>query len=104
MPPMHCDHAASPLKINVQLHGPFPLPVDHVIVEPDWSRQQTDILREIVVHPESAATDEVLAAGVIRSKRPLVVFVAFLVFDFPEAVVITHHASGVVELAARPGN
>src|SRR5438105_6260438 len=104
MPPLNCDYAESPLKINVQLHCPFPLPVDHVVIEPDWSRQETDVLGKKVVHAEPAPADEVLAAGIIRSKRPLVVFVAGGVFDLPKTIVVADHSSGVVELAARPGD
>src|SRR5439155_15060031 len=83
-------HKRKPLKIDIQLDGPFPLTIDHVVVEPDRTAQKTDVFREIVVHSEAAASDKVFPAGIVGGKDPLVIFVAFLIFDFPKTVVIPH--------------
>src|SRR5438445_11259659 len=87
-------------KVNVQLDSPLPLAVDGMVVEPHRPGQETDVFGEVVVHSEAAPTDVVLPAGVISREHPLVVLVAFLILDLPEAVVVANHATGVLALTA----
>src|SRR5205085_2138635 len=83
-------------KVDVELNRPLPLPIDHVIVEPDRAGQKTDVFSKIMVHSEAPTADVVLAAGIISREHPLVVFVTFLIFDLPEAIVVPDHASGIL--------
>src|SRR5437879_13491164 len=90
-------------KVNVQLDGPLPLAVDDVVVEPHRPGQETDVLSKVVIHPESSTTNVILPAGVIGRAHPLVVLIARLVLDRPEAIVIADHAARVGARATLTG-
>src|SRR3989475_9634422 len=71
-----------------------------MVVEPHRTGQKTNVFREIVIDPESAAPDKVLPAGIVGREHPLVVLIARLVLDRPEPVVIADQSAAVVQFAA----
>ncbi len=64
-------------KVDIELDRPFPFSVDGFRVKPDRTRQQADILREVVIKAEASTSNGIISRGVVGGKNKLVVLLAF---------------------------
>src|SRR5450830_213959 len=98
-----CARIASSLEelrqVDVELHGPLPLSIQSLVVEPDGSAEKTDVLREEVVEAASPAAEDVLARRIVSREDEPGEFVSILVLGGNGPPIKGDHEARVLGLA-----
>src|SRR5450759_1514893 len=86
-------------KVDVELHAPLPLSVESLVIKPDGSAEQADVLRKVVVEAGSPAAEDVLARRIVSGKDEPRDLVPVLVLGGNTAPVKGDHEARVLGLA-----